>query len=141
MYYIVYIYTKYTTRFIFNKKSLAFFKRNIQYEVWPLSVRTQNMVHQDFGEPRRIRIFGSTKPEHRIQSGKEIKFYFLLTFFTMSKTRLTPGTEAPRSGQYQQVWPRGGTVGRPEITAISWKPLPPTPEPGMTYVLVDPTRH
>ena len=59
----------------------------------------------------------------------------------MSKIRLTPGTEAPRSGQYWIVWPRGGTAGKTEITAVRWKPLPPTPKPGMTYVLVDPTKH
>lgn len=55
--------------------------------------------------------------------------------------KLTPGTQAPKSGQYQQVWPRWGTSGRPEITAVRGKPLPPTPEAWLTYVLVDPTRH
>ncbi|MDD2916391.1 MAG: hypothetical protein PHH70_00945 [Candidatus Gracilibacteria bacterium] len=59
----------------------------------------------------------------------------------MSKPRLTPGTQAPTSGQYQQVGPRGGITGRPEVTAVRGKPLPPTPEPGSTYVLVDPTKH
>jgi len=59
----------------------------------------------------------------------------------MSKTWLTPGTQAPRSGQYQQVWPRWWITGRPEVTAIAGKPLPPTPEAWCTYVLVDPTKH
>ncbi|MDD2693471.1 MAG: hypothetical protein PHY14_00895 [Candidatus Gracilibacteria bacterium] len=59
----------------------------------------------------------------------------------MSKIHLTPGTETPRSGQYGLVGPRGGTAGNGEITAVRGKPLPPTPKPGMTYVLVDPTKH
>ena len=59
----------------------------------------------------------------------------------MAKKPLTPGTPAPRSGQYQQIGPRGGTQGRPEVTWVRHKPLPPTPKPGMGYILVDPTKH
>ena len=57
----------------------------------------------------------------------------------MSKTPLKPGQPTPRSGQYQQVGPRGGT-GK-EVTAVRGEPLPPTPKPGMTYQLVDPTKN
>lgn len=59
----------------------------------------------------------------------------------MDKEKFTPGTPAPKSGQYQQVWPRWWIIGRPEITAILGKPLPPTPEPWCSYILVDVTRH
>ena len=59
----------------------------------------------------------------------------------MSKQPLTPWTPAPRSGQYQQVWPRGWTQWRPEITSTQGKPLPPAPKPWITYTLADPTRH
>lgn len=59
----------------------------------------------------------------------------------MAKKPLTPWTSAPQSWQYQQVGPRGWREGRPEVTAVEGKPLPPTPEPGSRYVLVDPTRH
>jgi hypothetical protein len=52
---------------------------------------------------------------------------------------LRPGNEAPKSGQYQIVGPRGGQG--PERTATKGKPLPPTPGPNMTYKLVDPTKH
>ncbi|TKW61137.1 MAG: hypothetical protein DI628_00470 [Blastochloris viridis] len=52
---------------------------------------------------------------------------------------LKPGTEAPASGQYQQIGPRGG-VGH-EITAVQGKPLPPTTQSGATYTLVDRTRN
>lgn len=50
-----------------------------------------------------------------------------------------PGQKATRSGQYQQVGPRGGK-GK-EVTVVKGEPLPPTPQPGMTYKLVDPTKN
>lgn len=46
---------------------------------------------------------------------------------------LRPGQIAPRSGQYQQVGPRGGR-GK-EVTVAKGDPLPPTPRSGMTYNL------
>ncbi|WP_454149565.1 YjzC family protein [Microbacterium lacticum] len=51
-----------------------------------------------------------------------------------------PGQSAPRSGQYEQVGPRGGRTGA-ERTVTRGEPLPPTPKPGMGYLLVDPTKH
>ena len=60
----------------------------------------------------------------------------------MTKDKLSgirPGVDAPRSGQYQQIGPRGGK-GR-EITAVKDKPLPPTTQKGSTYNLVDPTKN
>lgn len=56
----------------------------------------------------------------------------------MAKAPLTPGTPAPRSGQYQIIGPRGGQGA--ERTSTQGNPLPPTPKPGSTYVLVDATR-
>lgn len=56
-----------------------------------------------------------------------------------SKPPLRPGTTAPRSGQYQIIGPRGGTG--PERTVVRGEPMPPTPKPGSTYKLVDPTKH
>lgn len=53
---------------------------------------------------------------------------------------IKPGAEAPRSGQYGVVGPRGGRTGQ-EVTAVRGKPMPPTPKTGMGYVLVDPTKH
>jgi hypothetical protein len=50
------------------------------------------------------------------------------------------GEEAPRSGQYEIVGPRGGKTGD-ERTVTRGEPFPPTPEKGMGYVLVDPTKH
>ncbi|MBY3163353.1 hypothetical protein HFO65_22305 [Rhizobium laguerreae] len=52
---------------------------------------------------------------------------------------LRPGVEAPRSGQYQIIGPRGGAG--PERTVVRGEPLPPTPKPGSGYRLVDPTKH
>jgi len=57
----------------------------------------------------------------------------------MAKPPLKPGNITPRSGQYATIGPRGG-VG-PEITGVQGKPLPPTPKPGSSYRLVDPTKH
>ena len=58
----------------------------------------------------------------------------------MPKTSgLRPGQTAPRSGQYQQIGPRGGKG--PEVTVVKGEPLPPTPSKHMTYKLVDATKH
>lgn len=58
----------------------------------------------------------------------------------MGKTSgLKPGQTAPRSGQYQQIGPRGGHGA--EVTSVKGEPLPPSQTPGSTYTLVDPTKH
>lgn len=51
-----------------------------------------------------------------------------------------PGEEAERSGLYEQIGPRGGRTGE-QRTVVRHEPLPPTPKPGMGYVLVDPAKH
>lgn len=56
----------------------------------------------------------------------------------MSKT-LKPGDIAQKSGQYQQIGPRGGQGA--ERTVVKGEPLPPTPKPGMGYKLVDPSKN
>jgi len=59
----------------------------------------------------------------------------------MSKSsNLRPGQPAPRSGQYRINGPRGGDTGK-ERTVVKNEPLPPTPQPGQTYTLVDPTKN
>ena len=58
----------------------------------------------------------------------------------MSKPQgLRPGTPAPASDQYEQIGPRGGH-GK-EVTGVKGKPLPPTPQGGGTYNLVDGTKN
>lgn len=54
--------------------------------------------------------------------------------------KLKPGEPAPVSGQYALLGPRGGDTGK-EVTAVKGKPLPPTPEAGQSYKLVDRTKH
>lgn len=54
-------------------------------------------------------------------------------------SKLTPGSKAPRSGQYVQVGPRGGLGA--ERTVTRGESLPPTPKPNMSYKLVDATKH
>ncbi len=51
---------------------------------------------------------------------------------------LKPGHKAPRSGQYQQIGPRGGK-GK-EVTVVRREPLTPAPTRGIRYKLVDPTK-
>lgn len=53
----------------------------------------------------------------------------------MANSKLTPGTPAPRSGQYRN------NSTRTEVTGTRGNPLPPTPKPGQNYTLVDPTKH
>jgi len=53
----------------------------------------------------------------------------------MTKRTYRPGERAERSGQYRN------TSTRTEVTVTKGEPLPPTPEPGQKYRLVDPTRH
>ena len=53
---------------------------------------------------------------------------------------LKSGKEARISGQYEIVGPRGGRTGE-ERTVTKGEPLPPTPEKGMGYILVDKTKH
>ena len=50
-----------------------------------------------------------------------------------------PGQKAQKSGQYLQLGPRGGK-GK-EVTVVKGEPLPPTPQPNMSYQLVDPTKN
>ncbi len=51
-----------------------------------------------------------------------------------------PGETVPESGQYQLINAEGRSEGR-EVTSTKGEHFPPTPEPGMHYQLVDPTRH
>jgi len=53
---------------------------------------------------------------------------------------MKPGETAPRSGQYEIVGPRGGGTGT-ERTVTRGEPLPPTPEKGQRFKLVDPIKH
>ena len=50
------------------------------------------------------------------------------------------GEQVPTSGQYEEVGPRGGRTGK-EVTGVKGKTFPPSPKPGMTYKLVDRTKH
>lgn len=52
---------------------------------------------------------------------------------------MKPGQKAPASGQYQQVGPRGGK-GK-EVTVVKGEPLPPAPQKGSTYKIVDRTKN
>lgn len=58
----------------------------------------------------------------------------------MPKDKLHSGNKAPASGQYEIRGPRGGKTDYGEITSTKNNPLPPTPEPSLTYTLVDKTK-
>ena len=55
------------------------------------------------------------------------------------KIEVKPGQQAPVSGQYQIIGPKGGKGA--ERTVTKGEPLPPPPSKGSTYRLVDPTKH
>ena len=57
----------------------------------------------------------------------------------MAIKNFKPGANAPNSGQYLQVGPRGGR-GR-EVTVVKGEPLPPTTQKGASYKLVDRTKN
>lgn len=57
-----------------------------------------------------------------------------------SKTPLKPGQKAPVSGQYEIIGVRGGHSGV-ERTVVRGEPLPPTPTPGQTYRVSDPSKN
>lgn len=59
---------------------------------------------------------------------------------TAMSDRLRPGDRTPASGQYEIVGPRGGHTGK-EVTSTKDHPMPPTPQAGQGYVLVDPTKN
>lgn len=50
-----------------------------------------------------------------------------------------PGNIAPKSGQYQEIGPRG--AGGREVTVTKGEPLPPTTKSGSTYKPVDLTKN
>lgn len=59
----------------------------------------------------------------------------------MSKKEiLPPGAKAPVSAEYELIGPRGGDTGK-ERTVVRGKPLPPTPKPGMGYVVHRPAHN
>ena len=56
-----------------------------------------------------------------------------------SSKGLKSGQKAPRSGQYVQRGSRGGKGN--EVTVVRGEPMPPHPQKGGTFDLVDPTKN
>jgi len=52
---------------------------------------------------------------------------------------LKSGMSAPKSGQYNEVGPRGGI--KKEVTISKGETLPPTEKPHSSFKLVDPTKN
>jgi hypothetical protein len=50
-----------------------------------------------------------------------------------------PGQTAPKSGQYQEIGPRGGKGH--EVTIVKGERIPPTTQKGSTFTIVDPTKN
>jgi len=57
------------------------------------------------------------------------------------KELFKPGEIVPDSGQAEIRGPRGGETRYGERTVTKGEPFPPTPEPGLTYKIVDQTKH
>ena len=58
----------------------------------------------------------------------------------MARPVFKPGQTAPASGQYGIVGPRGGQTGE-ERTVVKGEPLPPTPQAGQRFIIVDRTKN
>lgn len=58
----------------------------------------------------------------------------------MSGKKLTPGSKAPASGQYEIIGSRGGRTGV-ERTVVKGERLPPTPHPNEGFRIVDRTKN
>ena len=56
------------------------------------------------------------------------------------RNKKKPGQIAEYSGQYALIGRRGARKGV-EVTVVKGEPMPPTPNPGMSYKLVDKTKH
>lgn len=57
----------------------------------------------------------------------------------MSKP-VKPSQRVPRSGQYEEVSPRGGRMGH-EVTISKGERVPPTRQPGGGFTIIDPTKN
>ncbi len=53
---------------------------------------------------------------------------------------IKPGQTAPKSGQYVEVGPRGGSKGN-EVTVPKGSTMPPTKQAGHAYKLADATKN
>lgn len=58
----------------------------------------------------------------------------------MPRKEYSPGETADKSGQYEIIGTRGARTGV-ERTVTKGEPLPPTPQSGQKYILVDKTKH
>ena len=56
------------------------------------------------------------------------------------KRNFKPGEEAPVSGLYELIGPRGGHTGK-ERTVARGEVLPPTPKAGMEYCIAERARN
>ena len=59
----------------------------------------------------------------------------------MTKKTYKPGETAKISGQGEIVGPRGGKTNNGEVTIVKGKTIPPTPKPGQSIVITDPTKN
>jgi hypothetical protein len=69
--------------------------------------------------------------------------YFMYRYSELGEImtqKYRPGEKAPASGQYEIVGSRGGRTGK-ERTVTRGEPMPPTPQGGQGYILVDPTKN
>ncbi|AFZ29771.1 hypothetical protein Glo7428_1198 [Gloeocapsa sp. PCC 7428] len=97
-----------------------------------------------FGRLEEVRYHGGFLPGFLIE--RQFRLSYKTSTATTEKSNSTgdelykPGEIVPESGLYELTGPRGGTKGQ-EVTATKGEPFPPTPEPGMHYRLVTPTKH
>lgn len=59
----------------------------------------------------------------------------------MSKIILTPGEKSPVSAQISHYNPKTGTISNTEAVVSKGEIVPPTPKPGIKWIVVDLTKH
>ncbi|WP_210404223.1 hypothetical protein [Chroococcidiopsis sp. TS-821] len=97
-----------------------------------------------FGRLEEVRYHGGFLPGFLIE--RQFRLSYKSSTATTDKSSsianelYKPGEIVPESGLYELTGPRGGHKGQ-EVTATKGEPFPPTPEPGMHYRLVTPTKH
>jgi len=100
-------------------------------------------IKGSFGRLEEVRYHGGFLPGFSIERQFRLQYKTSVAATDNSNSSsilYKPGEIVPESGLYELTGPRGGNKGQ-EVTATKGEPFPPTPESGMYYKLMTPTKH